>query len=71
MLKVWEVQLMMKLCDGDEEKYSTIPVMTRARFICAEKLSDWVSSLDMRERMKKPINAHKANPSSQYPSDGE
>ncbi len=52
VLKVWELQLMLRLTAGDEEKYSMIPVGDRARLICAEHLSDWVSALDAKERFR-------------------
>lgn len=63
VLKVWELQLAMKLTAGDEEAYGLIPVTSRARYICAEHLSDWVSALDMREMRREHANASQSNTS--------
>ena len=53
---------MLSLCQGDEEKYSAIPVMTRARYICAQRIQDWVSALDMRDRMKESVHDSQTSP---------
>ena len=62
VIKLWEIQLMMELSGGNEDSYGLIPVLDRARFICAKRLSDWVSALDMREMRS---NARNNPPESQ------
>lgn len=52
VVKVWETELIIEMFQGDEARYSLLPVRQRAKYICARKISEWISALDWRFRDK-------------------
>jgi len=54
-LKVWEIQMMTRMVESEEE-YTSRPTTERARMIAADKIADFLSSLS-QDRALKEIKA--------------